>query len=331
VECVVPGNSHQNKVFKKAVQRAVESELERRQTKKSAIADQVRDADKPKQFSRSSIEAYVFFLASAFYVALSAFGITVNFFVGAGILVMMCYCAIDLLWHLPINTLKVAKAGITAVLVIGAMDLTRAGWVRTHLQSESNDPALVNLFIQKVGEIVAKQPAPIVNIPSPPQHTHVSYDSPIDLGRSLGLPDLTLRPGEAPVVPIGFRDAGDFPVQEPQDAALIMLVPFKDVARAFSTARKKLKFFPPGGTIVSKSNQGAYHTFTGPVLTQSDVQKIQTTNLSEKVYLCAFGAVLWKDATGRYETDFARCATGEDGKSANWHDSKEDNEEHKLD
>jgi len=161
------GNSHQKKICKKAIQKAVEAELERRAQQPlqhpQPATEQAEAPKEPKQFPRSSIEAYVFFIASALYIVLSAFGIAINFYAGAGMLLVMTYCAIDLLWHLPgiVNQPKILKIGITCVLIIGAMDLMRAGWIRTHAKPEMPDnTALVNLIVQKVGDMIAKlQPA----------------------------------------------------------------------------------------------------------------------------------------------------------------------------
>lgn len=182
-------------------------------------------------------------------------------------------------------------------------------------------------FAIKFPSLGKPAPTPMINIPSVPQHTHVSYESPMDLARRLG-ENLILAQGTTPNVEIGFKDSGDFPVQEPSDSGVVLLIPSAEIKTAFAKARKSLKFLPGSGTLVSKDDPGSYHTFLGPSLTKDDIEKLTLGTLS----LCGFGAVRWKDATGRYETDFAQCATTEPSNrgAANWHNSKENNEEHKL-
>jgi hypothetical protein len=111
-----------------------------------------------KTLGRSTVEAYAFFLTSGVYVVLSAFGISVNFWAGSLVLAVMAYCAIDLLWNLSITihrprTLKVIG---TIIIVVAIADLMRAGWVSTHRKPDASDnAALVDLFVQKVRDVVA--------------------------------------------------------------------------------------------------------------------------------------------------------------------------------
>jgi hypothetical protein len=115
-------------------------------------------SEEPKEQTRGrlSIEAYLFFLFSAVYVVLSAFGITVSFWAGALVLVVMTWCATDLLWHtkLTLQRPKFLKILGTAIILIAASDAFRAGWVRTHTvrpePEGAKNEALVNLIVTKV-------------------------------------------------------------------------------------------------------------------------------------------------------------------------------------
>jgi hypothetical protein len=123
-----------------------------------------------------------------------------------------------------------------------------------------------------------------------------------------------------------FRNSGDFAVERPSDASVVVLVPHAKVDTVFRDNQKLLKFHGPSGSIPARSQYGAYHTNEGPLLTEANVSDIK----ADKLYLCGIGAVRWFDSTGRYETSYGECLEAEYDHTLNWHMIKENNEEHKL-
>jgi len=181
------------------------------------------------------------------------------------------------------------------------------------------------------------QPPPVVNFnpqitvpptPSPKQHTHVEYEPQV-VTAGHGFPDLTmhLQPQLAPTVVFAFRNSGDFTVQRPSDAGLVLLVPNERANSVFKDHQKQLRFYGPGGSLTAHSVTGGYHTGQGVPLTADDVVKIKAGILA----LCGIGAIRWSDSTGKYETRFAQCLQSEpDHTGLNWHIMQEDNEEYRL-
>jgi hypothetical protein len=161
--------------------------------------------------------------------------------------------------------------------------------------------------------------------PTSVSHTHVEY---VTARPIADRPLLPFHIGDRPAMAMLFRNAGDFPVQEPQDSGLLKLVLTSETNRAFQRFRKMRRFNGIGGSLMPHSSQGAaYHTFEADPLTDDDVTKLSSGELS----LCGSGSVRWKDETGSYETRFDQCLGVESGLGvANWHTLRENNKEYKL-
>jgi hypothetical protein len=151
------GGSQQKRIIRRAVEAALAKIGVSAQKPSAQQGGENKEQPKMGILSRSTIEAYVLFMASGFYVVMSAFGITVNFVAGALVQVIMAYCAIDLVWHVSFTVRKprMAKALGTVILVVGTLDMMRAGWIRTH--RESSDEALADLIVGKIGSALKQQ------------------------------------------------------------------------------------------------------------------------------------------------------------------------------
>jgi hypothetical protein len=98
----------------------------------------------PRKLGRSTIEAYLLFIATGVYAVMTAFGIPVNFWAGGLILVGIAYCAIDLLWHSPatINLHIASKCGGLIVILLVIAITMHSGYVRTHRPETTNETLL---------------------------------------------------------------------------------------------------------------------------------------------------------------------------------------------
>ena len=79
---------------------------------------------------------------------------------------------------------------------------------------------------------------------------------------TIGLPSwLPLRAGAKIIIPIAFKNAGDFAVVDTSSAHSIDLLSAKDCPTSYARAYKKFSF-DPGGTIPAHSSNAAYNTDT---------------------------------------------------------------------
>jgi hypothetical protein len=156
---------HHQALFDRAVERAVEQKLSEMLGREQEPTDDKADAT----LERSSVEAYTFFIATAIYVVMNAFGITVNFWFGAALVFVIAACAVDLLWRSPATAhLRVfLKGAAAAVLILAALVAIRAGWVRTHRAEADPNIALVDLFAKKAGDLFVRYQTK-AEVPKPP-------------------------------------------------------------------------------------------------------------------------------------------------------------------
>ena len=212
--------------------------------------------------------------------------------------------------------------GLIVLIVAGV----RGGDIRAQLEAIQTGQHKTEAGIEGI-EHNTRQ-APVINLPQIAEHTHVEYLSVPDASRLLGISELRLIPGEKPTIPIAFKNAGAFAVQQPTDSVLLTLISSAKYKSAFRDLRKTfVSSAGPSGSIPAGSSQGGYHTAVGPLLNDSDLAKLKGGDL----FLCGFGAVRWLDKTGTYETHFAQCLEVEpDHQSFNWHQAKENNEEQKI-
>jgi hypothetical protein len=217
-----------------------------------------------------------------------------------------------------------------AATFVGIVSVGVAAYRGSQISGDLNDlkngQNKVTVGLQDIDKKVSQPPK--VVFPKVPEHTHVEFEGMIQTDRMFGLPDLQLKVGEAPTIRVAYRDVGEYGVNRPSDGVVLELVSKKNANDAFVRARRKVTFTAPGGTIASKYSAPVFHSWVGPAMTETDMEKFKARELA----YCAFGAVQWFDATGHYETELARCLQIEPGynNQMNWHNLKEDNEEHKL-
>jgi len=87
-----------------------------------------------------------------------------------------------------------------------------------------------------------------------------------------------------------------------------------------------MKFLGSGGTLPAHTGAFTYHTVSGLKISEDMMKQF----VAQKLRLCAFGAVKWKDSTGQYETDYGQCALQEGDGTVNWHSIPQNNAESKL-
>jgi hypothetical protein len=182
------------------------------------------------------------------------------------------------------------------------------------------------------------QQAPIVNVPppnvtisAPPEHTRIGWMSPPQQVVQHHLFPLVV--GSSPELNLGYVNAGEYTVQNPKMIAEILFIPSKEADRVFSRHKKGLRIPEPGGGDLLPYTPGAaYNTFPVPEITKDHFDKL----ISGTEDLCAIGEVIWKDKTGRYETDMSGCyheqsQQGDAGQPFfNWYMHAENNKETKL-
>ena len=210
--------------------------------------------------------------------------------------------------------------------IIGVIGVCIAGWgAYRSIQGQEKLQAQLDK-IQHNTETPPLPPVVNVTVPPtspPPAHTHVAYLAIPDAAQKSNSPMyMAVKEGEKPTAPVAFTNVGAYAVEEPADACAIVLTPPKNIDAALLKARREMKISPASGAIPANWNLGGYHTATGPTITADDVKKFVAGDLD----VCVFGAVRWKDATGRYETHFAQCLEIESDRThANWHSPKENN------
>jgi hypothetical protein len=168
----------------------------------------------------------------------------------------------------------------------------------------------------------------VVTTPPPPEHTHVHYLSIPQIGGAyLHQPPPTMLPESALTIPIGFKNAGDFPVESTASSFACIPITTDDPNTAFNRVRKTFTFSVEGGTLQPHTDDILYQTISCAVLTDEMIKQF----FAKKLVFCGFGAVKWKDKSGRYETDFGQCLVAEpDGKNWNWHSVPQTDQEKKL-
>ncbi len=327
------GDSHQRKMAKKQQER-IANEVASRVLQKigttSTTTGESATIAKKATLTRSSIEAYVFFILGGGYAALTAFGVPVNFYVGCVLSSAVAFCATHLLWRSPWTAEwnRPSKGGGTIMLLTGTVCLINQGYLITrHRPTNSNQTAsAISNLAGALGELrqsiqgqLKKQLAPGAN--GPPHHTHVSYVP------AAGNRNPQLHGGEEPSVPMVFKNIGDFPVEEPRDSGLLKITPTSGMEKAFQNFYGALQFKGPSGVLQPHTSYGAYHDIIGERLTTEDASRLN----SSVAALCGIGAVRWKDDTGRYETRFFQCLLRDphDG-IFTWHSMAENDTEHKL-
>jgi len=187
-----PGNSHQRSKARKSEERIAEEVAKRLQQMEPAPgAVAVPTTTAERSLTRSSIEAYVFFIFGGGYAALTAFGIPVNFYIGVILSGAVALCACHLLWKSPwtMGWNRLSKSAGTVMIVVGTIFLTTQGYSLTHRPAGEQTSSAISHLTTMVSEIkvsiqqLLHQPASIsVNIPpNPPPKllANVTMDSTI--------------------------------------------------------------------------------------------------------------------------------------------------------
>jgi hypothetical protein len=327
------GNSHQ-----RSVQKALDKKVEKEVSK--AVAKHLGTPARPQAIVsvavknnrakfREFLESPVLWGGIGILIGAIASPLTFKYlFILAWLVIVVAVLKENLWESYPKTTKWLASILACAVVMIFAFFMWKV------IPKPKEPPSIdetINAFTKKFPFL--SNPVPIVNVnpqitlPKTDPHTHVEYHNVVYAAAIVHLPGTPdLHVGRNMTIPFFFRNASDFAVQGPEDAGIVLLVPVRDIDRISSAERKKFKFYPPGGgDMPAHSIEGSYHTWESPQFTEEDIKKI---NLG-KLALCAFGAVRWKDGTGRYETGFDQCFIMVGG-SLNWHAGSDNNKERPL-
>ncbi len=151
----------------------------------------------------------------------------------------------------------------------------------------------------------------------PPHHTHVAFLSPAT--KVIDTPSWPFHPGDKPQAPVGYKNVGDYYLDESRDTHDFIPVPMQDVESAYAAF---LKGSLPGtrssrGTaMAAHSGDQVYSTTPTSPLTSSDIKELKH---GDKVLL-VMARAQWKDETGWYQTDLCQYMSRENGKPGyNWH------------
>jgi hypothetical protein len=119
------GNSHQRKMAERAARNVLKEMLPESATTSSA---------KERKLGRSSIEAYIFFIVGSTYAVMSAFGISVNFWVGFFLSIAVGVSATNLLWSSMWTSTWNRPTKLTGTVLIVAlfMVVVNHGYTLTH-------------------------------------------------------------------------------------------------------------------------------------------------------------------------------------------------------
>ncbi|MHB8525873.1 MAG: hypothetical protein ACYDD2_06925 [Candidatus Acidiferrales bacterium] len=150
-------------------------------------------------------------------------------------------------------------------------------------------------------------------------HGRIAFDIP---GQIITMPLLPFKKSEVPALNIGFHNAGKVPITGDVLSAALVVVPTESVDKAFQEYQSRITQRASGGTLVP-GDPMAFYTVVGEPLKSNDIPKLEDGTEA----LCVIGAIRWKDATGTYETDIARCYVAETKGVFQWHILAEDNRE----
>src|SRR2546430_287610 len=94
------GNSSQRRMANRQEERIADKVQERvlEQFSIAPTISELQSVTKRAVLTRSSVEAYIFFIFGGVYASMSAFGIPVNFYVGCFLAFAVAFSAIHLLW-----------------------------------------------------------------------------------------------------------------------------------------------------------------------------------------------------------------------------------------
>ncbi|HEY6767261.1 MAG TPA: hypothetical protein VI386_21085 [Candidatus Sulfotelmatobacter sp.] len=163
----------------------------------------------------------------------------------------------------------------------------------------------------------------LAHIPLSAQHTHANWLTP---HQTTGFTLFPAYEGEVPQVGVGYRNAGDYPLEAPDSAVTIKLVRRQDIKTSFPRFYDGLQYQGPAGTLPSGTDDYTYTTYSGPKLGQDDAAQLN----SGDVGLCAIGSLLWKDPTAEYDTTLYQCALEQADHRFAWNVLAENNKERKL-
>jgi hypothetical protein len=250
---------------------------------------------------------------------------TLLVYFAAWLLAVIEYIRIGFFKKLYLRIISVCVFGIVLVPVLAVI------WKITPAQKES--PTLdqqIDAVAKKFPWLVTgpKMEIPKAEIPQSPEHTHLSYLSIPEIeGAFLHQPPPAMLPESTLTIPVGFKNVGDFPVESTASSLACIPITTDDPNTAFPRVRKTFTFSAEGGTLQPHTDEISYQTVSCAVLTDEMIKQF----FAKKLVFCGFGAVKWKDKSGRYETDFGQCLVAEsDGKNWNWHRVPQTDQEKKL-
>lgn len=252
-------------------------------------------------------------------------------------------------WNIALALLIAAATGIIAALG-GHLASTKTWhrwmfwggglviWVLIALQTYRTELAQGELQTQlnKIQKNTETPPTvtvnpPVVNLPNPPQHTHVQF---APANSPPNNPLIPYHEGQDLQTNVGFLNAGEFSVKGGILTALVQVVPTKEPDTL--TWKRLYRHIPKGtpnssaGTLLTGRNSGAiaieYHSFYPANRLNKDDFEGLTANPPTKM-LCELAKVIWHDDTGAYETHSMQCLANEGDGVFNWHYGSHENEE----
>ena len=220
---------------------------------------------------------------------------------------------------------KVKAASVIGTLGLIALAFTVWGASRSSDAQEKLQTQLDRIEKKPEPIPIVNVPAPIVNFPQVPQHTHVEIPVPSKLK---GNPPVgPFHENDAPEFNVLVVNAGDYPINSESTATLFALINVSDIANGFKEYRSNLRFGMPGGAINPHQPYNyVYSTVKAGPFTAAEAGDL---NHHSKV-LCAIGAVIWNDGSGKYETDLYDCYLDEGDGTYNWHRFRESDRELKI-
>jgi hypothetical protein len=233
--------------------------------------------------------------------------------------------------HVSVQEHRIRNAFIIGLVGLIGVVLTVGGTIRNSI-NQGRLQAQIDKIQRNTEQppIINVQPSPVI-LPNAKAHTRVDFLDPFP---NTGVPSLLpFRKDAVPSVNVGFRNGGDFQVQEPRPDVKIILVDGSPGHIPENTCQKNRHLVKP----YSQAPWGAmnphppdghylYHSYFGNPLSEDDVTRLNSGNKD----LCAIGITAWKDETGRYETDFCQCFASELDGHFMWHMLSGNNVEHKL-
>jgi hypothetical protein len=170
-------------------------------------------------------------------------------------------------------------------------------------------------------------PSPPPETYKPVEHTHITYDPPVEAITPL----MPFRVGDLPSIQVGFINSGDFQVLKPLMGGVVQVEDDKDIQAIFPRARKKMHLVRSmGGALDPYSRAKTRDRYTFIAESPLTVDDVTGLNTARKL-LCVMAVTDWRDGSGEYQTDFGQCFWCVPAIGCEWRVLPEHGDEHKID